>query len=149
MPEARAPIIRLVLFVVLVVHMQVGSVSDQVFGKGEPAFTTSWEMYSGKARNICAVRWYTTGPDGPIPIDRLAILGLEPFWSARADERLQHSEDEVRRAAQRLCRKLGRKADVRADARCGLTREGVWRRRIGLDEALCVGAPSPAPRSPP
>ena len=91
----------------------------------------------------------SSGPDGNVAIDQLATLGQAPFWNAPINDRLQHSEEDVRAAAQRLCRKLGRNSDVRADARCGAARTGAWKQRITPDEALCTRAPArPAPAKP-
>lgn len=137
MSEARPPLLRVLLFVAIVVHMQVGSANQQLLGGPRLPFAANWQMYTGAARDVCRVGWYTSGPDGPEPIDRLATLGLVPVGSAPKPGLLQYSEEEVRQAATELCTKLGPGADVRADARCGLTAAGGWRPVLAIDEPLC------------
>lgn len=134
-PTTRTKLVRVVGFVLLAIHLQAGSLAEQVLHVRRPVTTMSWQMYSGKGKKICATTWYTADPDGALtPVDRLGA-------GDRQKRRLKNVQ-EVEDAARRLCTLLGPGADVRVRARCG-TRSGRWKQAIRPDQPLCAARAQP------
>jgi hypothetical protein len=128
--------VRAALLVAIAVHMQLGGVYEQVLRRGRPPTTMTWRMYAGPGRDVCEVEWFTQErrSGARVPLDRLALLGHEPFWKAPAATRRQHGLDEVLVAAKIVCDRLPGQ-DVRAEARCAV--RGTFRSVLTADEPLC------------
>ncbi|MEZ4237386.1 MAG: hypothetical protein R3F59_14800 [Myxococcota bacterium] len=128
-PGERAPFLRVVVFVLAAVHLQVGSVYQQLLHRRAPPTTMSWEMYGSVGSKVCATAWFVRTADGALaPLDRQAA---EP-----APRRFLRTQREVQDAARRLCRTLG--ADVRVEARCATRGGGPWRSVFQPDDQLCI-----------
>lgn len=123
--------VRLAAFCVLAAYIALGPFFPQVLGVGKYVFRR-WTMYSTFGSDICDVRYERVRPDGTREVlDRRALLGQE-----RARVQWIRDADAVRRVGQKLCRKLGRGADVRVRARCGAP-EG-WVPVLEGDADLCA-----------
>ena len=123
-------LLRVSFFVGMTALLQVGSLSEQVFGVDAPPPLMSWEMYGGR-RKACSVEWYTVEGADLVPLDRLAVP------SERPHRKLLRTKDEVLDTVRRLCRLVGR--EVRVHARCG-GRDG-WETVAETDEVLCQRSP--------
>lgn len=133
------PWLKLAVFVLLAAHMQSGPVLRQVFRLRPPPFSMTWQMYGGRGSDVCEVDWYEAKPDGLVPVDRLATLKLNDPSKIPSSIKVLHSADEVKSAAERLCKRLPG-TDLRAKSRCGI-RRGQWKPVFDLDTPLCQLAP--------
>jgi hypothetical protein len=144
---------RLLVFVVLVVHMQAGPFFQQVLHEDIVPFGMSWQMYASPGNNVCAAQWFTAAPlpdEGtPLltPLDRFEVLGIEQPWKAPNNVQRQYSPRDLQLAANKLCDRLPG-ADVRARARCAIQRGLRWKHVLATNTPLC-GRPVPAaPKRP-
>ncbi len=111
----------------------------QVFGGSSGPWTRPWRMYTGVGRGLCEVQFIrrvnqTAGGTRDVPVHRIQTLG---FIDTPAPEKVEVliGIEEVKRQGRRLCKKLGRDADVRVTARCsGLT---GWEEALTPEEPLC------------
>ncbi len=103
---------------VVLVWMQAGPLTAQVFGVQRPPMTMTWMMFHGRGMGLCAVEWSQRDPDGTEqPVDRYAVYDWDRGQRPQG-ARLLHGADEVEVAGRKLCRRLGAD-DVRAQGRCG------------------------------
>ena len=138
MNDAKAPPRwRFPVFVALAAVIVVGPVYGHFFATGSLEYV-GWKMFSRKGSDFCAVDyWQPTGDGGRRALDRYALLG---FTGKRPPPGLRLIRDAAaaRRVAERMCRAMGRGADVRATLRCA-SRAG-WRPETGGDRNLCPPA---------
>jgi hypothetical protein len=126
---------RCVLFVLLAGWMNAGPLVKQVLRVKAPLMQ-QWVMFSGVSLDTCTVRYAEhTAEGGDEPLDRYEVLGVERGWDAPKSVRLVRTVEQARSIGQKMCRKLGPDADVRAFVRCA-TRTG-WKRELKGDENLC------------
>lgn len=113
-----------------------GPVWVQVLGN-RTGIHRSWQMYSGAGRSSCQVEFFQADREGALtPIDRVELLyGGRPWWERSHRERRLQGVDAIRREASRLCRAVGGRADVRAQARCGSRTH--WKPALSTDKKLC------------
>lgn len=113
--------------------MWVGPLHEQAL-HGRVEVLRGWLMFSGAGLEATEVRFYRRDSDGADhPLDRYALLAPD----GKRPRSLTHLKDAaaVKKAARRLCRKLGDGADVRAAFRVA-TRKG-WKRQLRREENLC------------
>jgi hypothetical protein len=116
-----------------IVWMWAGPMHDQVL-RGRSEVLRGWQMFAGAGLATTEVHFYTRDAEGiDRTLDRYALLAP----NGERPRSLTHLKDAaaVKKVAQRLCRKLGDGADVRAGFRTA-TRMG-WKRRLGREENLC------------
>lgn len=121
-----------VIFLALFVLLAPGY--KQVLNENE-YWMPRWQMFSGKGLGILAVRFESEGPDG-VRQD-VAWDHFDPPKPPRSPVRAErlHTERDVRRKAQVLCRALGRGTAVYAHARKAV-RSG-WEPVLAGEENLC------------
>jgi hypothetical protein len=132
---------RAVGFVVVLAWIVGAPLYRQVLA-GSNAHARAWVMYSGIGLGVVDARFYERRPDGTRrPLDR--FRDLEVGRPVRPAARRLVGQRATLEIARRLCRRLGKDADVRVVARRA-TREG-WLLDYDGEENLCT-APRPRPR---
>ena len=131
--------LRAVTFAAIALFVAFAPAWGQVFG-GRGRLLRSWRMFADPGRGLVDARFALRLADGSDrPVDRYAVLGLDPPRTAPSAVRRPRGRDEFYALAHELCRRLGPGADLRADARVAV-RAG-WR-PIGLGERnLCLSPP--------
>ena len=122
-----------------IVFILAGPAWVQVFGGRSGPWTRPWRMYTGVGRALCEVRFVrrverSDGSVRDVPLDRRQTLGFTEGPAPRNVELLTTPE-EVRAQGKKLCKRLGRGADVRVTARCSGATD--WETAITTQERLC------------
>ncbi|HMV66889.1 MAG TPA: hypothetical protein PKA64_08575 [Myxococcota bacterium] len=110
----------------------------QVVGVKERSLR-AWRMFSGLNVDVCEVQLWRRTDAGDAPVDRLGALGFEGRLDAPNAEALVKNLDGARAQATKICAKLGRGVDLRADVRCGSL--SGWVERMHREEDLCAPKP--------
>jgi hypothetical protein len=111
---------RTVAFTLCSAWIVAGPLALQVFGTRGPGarYLRSWEMFGGRALGVIEARFFERGPDGTLlPLDRFQLLGHPDRHDAPESLRVILGEANARDIGRRLCKVLGRRADVRIVAR--------------------------------
>lgn len=122
---------RMLAFGVIAAYMALGPFYRQGLGN-RTWLVQNWVMFSYASLDVCEVRFHLT--DGT-PIDRYAVLGIDPWYSAKPSIRKLGSVEDIERQARSLCAKLGPGTDLRANARCA--RATGWRPVMSGEADLC------------
>ena len=86
----------------------------------------------------------STGKDGKVPIDRLAVLGpADPDEASDAAVKLLDGAADVWNAGKALCAALGKGTDLRVQARCASRPGGAW--FVPVDDGVDICNPANAP----
>jgi len=141
-PPSKARIaLRLGAFLVVAAFMFMGPAARQL-GGSHSKYLRNWVMFSGFAREICAVEYTRhSGDDAVTPINRTQALGYETYLHAPKTVRRLAGIDEVERQGRKICSKLkstvadGEVLDIRAAATCA-SRKG-WKDTVNT-ENLCA-----------
>jgi hypothetical protein len=129
-------------FAALALAVALAPAANQVLGVGKGLLLRSWRMFAGPGVGFVDARFALRLPDGSEqPLDRYAVLGLEPPRSAPSGVRRPRGKDEFQALVRRLCERLGPGADLRAQARVA-ARYG-WR-TVDLGGRNLCGAPPDA-----
>jgi hypothetical protein len=104
-----------------------------------------WDMFHRRGVGICDAEFLDGREEPPKPLDRFSVLAT-PKETAPRPLRRMDGEGEIDDVARRLCRAMGKNADVRVRARCS-TPEG-WRQTHDASSNACrqprdSTAPSP------
>ena len=126
---------RMVVLIGLGLFMVVGPGLRQVGGSKNVLFR-NWVMYSGFGRKMCQVDYFTVSAEGVRePVDRFAVLGDKPWYSASKSLRRIATKKDVARVGSKICRKLPKGSDVRVISSCGS--HTFWQSAHDGTEPLC------------
>jgi|GEM_PF-1212040 len=138
---------RLVGFALLSAWIVGGPLYKQVLG-GKTRWVRTWVMFGNTGKGAVAARFETVDEAG----ERSALDHFELLEQPRPysfDERphksawMIHSKGQFDKLVKRICRKLGRGADLRAEAR--IARGRGWKRLENGDRNMCAPKPKPKP----
>ena len=126
---------RTVCVIAIAAFIVVGPGIRQIGGSKNVVFR-NWVMYSGFGRKMCQVEYYTLSDEGQKQaVDRFALLGEKPWYSAPRSLRRIRSKADVERFGRRICSKLPEGSDLRVVSSCGS--RSFWEPTHDGSEPLC------------
>jgi hypothetical protein len=129
--------VRLALFVLIGGYILLGPVPHQVFGAPHSSLLPRWRMFSGKSMQECAGYFERRDQGAPVRVDDwYTRIGLNPDRSTHRRQQRVTRVSEAEKLGERLCKKLGRGADVRLFLRCPSRTKG-WIPKAQGEHNLC------------
>ena len=107
------------IFVGLLAYILLGPAFPMLLGVREGPFR-AWRMFWKWGSDICEVHYVKVDRGGRrSPLDRFRALGYRTRADAPRSLRFVRDPAAITEIGAKLCRKLGGRADVRVEARCG------------------------------